>query len=377
MVRRSSKRGFTLVELLVVIAIIGILIALLLPAIQAAREAARRSSCVNKVKQIILAMHNYHDKYKKLPPSDHISVATNGTVTEGIMGAGGTSGWSCWVDLLPGLEETSLYNTLDTSASNPDGTTGQGAAATAVQNARTALATALQEFACPSFSGNAYVNPNAQPLEAVSNYKVIAATNILSQSIATSSNPSAVQTPYPQNDPTTPDGACFPGSKLSFNNFSDGTSHTVIVVETIEQRCARWTYGKEQALVGLPSGSSPGAVTYSNQSPSGQTLPYYAPTGFTPGMYDDQSTISKAFRTWLNITVIPSDKATWYQDNSLDTVDSTNHYITYGPSSSHNGVIIHGFVDGSVHGLSNKIDVALYMALITRNMGDPIGESID
>ncbi len=97
MSRPRLCKGFTLVELLVVIAIIGILIALLLPAVQAAREAARRSQCTNNLKQLGLAMHNYHDTFKKFP--------------YGFIEAGQLHQRTCWAqEIWPFIEQQPLYD---------------------------------------------------------------------------------------------------------------------------------------------------------------------------------------------------------------------------------------------------------------------------
>jgi prepilin-type N-terminal cleavage/methylation domain-containing protein len=96
------RRGFTLIELLVVIAIIGVLVALLLPAVQQAREAARRVQCRNNLRQIAVALHNYHDRSGSFPPS---SVAG---------GSGLDTGWWSWiVRVLPEIDQQPLYAQLD------------------------------------------------------------------------------------------------------------------------------------------------------------------------------------------------------------------------------------------------------------------------
>jgi len=100
--RRANERGFTLIELLVVIAIIGVLIALLLPAVQQAREAARRAECRNHLKQMGLALHNYHDQHRGFPPG---VVADNDNLQDG---------WhSAFAMLLPQLEQSTAYRQFD------------------------------------------------------------------------------------------------------------------------------------------------------------------------------------------------------------------------------------------------------------------------
>jgi prepilin-type N-terminal cleavage/methylation domain-containing protein/prepilin-type processing-associated H-X9-DG protein len=120
---RVRARAFTLIELLVVIAIIAVLIALLLPAVQSAREAARRSQCVNNLKQLGLAVHNYHSANNCIPPNDiFLGAGSSGTPTYA-NGWGWNASWA--VLILPNLEQSTLYNAYNfiCSADSPINTT--------------------------------------------------------------------------------------------------------------------------------------------------------------------------------------------------------------------------------------------------------------
>src|ERR1700744_5583987 len=113
----ARRRAFTLIELLVVIAIIAILIALLLPAVQQAREAARRTQCRNNLKQIGLAFHNYVD-VNQVMPIGHLWSAAGSNTTNHV--AGGGAGWSWTAYLLPYLDGGNLYNSFNFSMSIED-----------------------------------------------------------------------------------------------------------------------------------------------------------------------------------------------------------------------------------------------------------------
>jgi prepilin-type N-terminal cleavage/methylation domain-containing protein/prepilin-type processing-associated H-X9-DG protein len=143
------RRGFTLVELLVVIAIIGVLIALLLPAVQAAREAARRSSCANNLKQFGLALHNHHDTYLKLPVGVQIAnPPANGN--QAMLSSYRTPGFGPnWAILsLPFYEQGPLYDANATGINNFLPSNG------ADQSWRNIRSNRLSVFRCPSSTGN-------------------------------------------------------------------------------------------------------------------------------------------------------------------------------------------------------------------------------
>ncbi len=125
-----SRRGFTLIELLVVIAIIGVLIALLLPAVQAAREAARRAQCTNNLKQLGLALHNYHDAFNALPIA--------AIVTWNASGSPVFQGWGALARILSFMEGQNKYNAINFAFNNE----------TVVNS--TVTSTGTSTFLCPS-----------------------------------------------------------------------------------------------------------------------------------------------------------------------------------------------------------------------------------
>jgi prepilin-type N-terminal cleavage/methylation domain-containing protein len=159
----ASRHGFTLVELLVVIAIIGILIAMLLPAVQSARESSRRAKCQANIKQLGLALHNFHDTQKRFPPGYQGMVDDCGVANNSSANRWGKAGWSWSVFLLPHLEQQSLSDRLIVNSGSGQVVCGiptgsQSALNTAGGRNQVALQqTALQVFVCPS-AGDSSLN---------------------------------------------------------------------------------------------------------------------------------------------------------------------------------------------------------------------------
>jgi len=219
----ARRVAFTLVELLVVIAIIGILIALLLPAVQAAREAARRMSCTNNLKQIGLALHNYADTHKAFPPSD-----TNVFESIEFIGDPRQRHLHCWRSLvLPFAEQATLHDIIDFNVS-------------ALDAANIAAAAQMPDFyRCPSYAGAEYSQNNHytqySTQYAIANYAAIGASD--------------VGHIWAQVSGYKPDGSIYPLSETRPADVTDGLSHTMFVVETREEEFMVWLDGRTASMV--------------------------------------------------------------------------------------------------------------------------------
>ena len=228
-VRLRIRRGFTLIELLVVIAIIAVLIALLLPAVQQAREAARRSQCKNNLKQMGVAMHNYHEAFNLFPPG-----FVSKTPPTGSANSTEISMYSWGAFLLPYLDQAPLYSTLRV---------GNVLLETNLSNGNlAALQSPMPVFRCASDVGPALNNfDDAASDSAAANANVyvgfVSATGSDRIAIATSNyvmvaNPSDSTTPpvyAAQYGPAL--GIGFINSNISMKDITDGSSNTLMIGE--------------------------------------------------------------------------------------------------------------------------------------------------
>ena len=471
MVTKSRPRGFTLVELLVVIAIIGVLVALLLPAIQAAREAARRNQCTNKLKQIGLALLNHHDVRKGFPlltmgnpgaqpapPAIQFQLMYStttypapATVYGSQPGSGGSlaaasannppAGYSWFVQILPYLEETVTYNNISNtsnrfvypamaqSGSNPNvglsynaGGSGGGAI-----NWRHFSTIDLDEVRCPSFAGDApSILPVYQAYSSAStsqaggmapvlnspppvdwyltttNYKAMAAV-----SFACMDNPQGAGAlgmsalpPYAE----APNGIIVPplngSNKVGTNikGVTDGTSKTIIVVESKEQAYSSWYDGTTSWVVATPLGSNAtyakfASTTRQPMQPTRVTVP--VPVGPNVSATAQPTTFWGFYANGTGPTLTTGISGLNY-GNKFDPANNFNSFLgvgkltnfynaglnggggaagsswVWGPSSDHSGgIVLHCWADAHVTGIPEDTDATIYIQLSTRAGREP------
>ena len=324
----KRQRAFTLIELLVVIAIIGVLVGLLLPAVQQAREAARRSACNNKLKQLGLALHNYYDSRRVFPIGQGIDSDQCG-------GGSGNRRAAPWtVLILPFLEQTTLYDDFDMEEDfessyreNPSATVGNGVPSQQE----------VEGYHCPSFFAPDRLHTNY--------FGVMGGGSGQYTCQARSDKPG-------RNFWT--NGILYQNSKVKIRHVTDGTSNCFMVGETKYQL-----------------------------GPGGRTDSHRFGWASTIRGGGDSLTGTVAAATDVKINEYDGDGNTGDTGfgaaaaSSFGTVggnNATNHLQGRAFGSYHVGGTHFCMADGSVHFLNENIDITTYQNLGIRNDGNVIGE---
>lgn len=319
-----DRPGFTLVELLVVIAIIGILVALLLPAVQAAREAARRMSCQNNLRQIGIAFHNYESALKKLPPGALFDPYAP------------VSSWSTQARILPFIEQTNLFDKIDFTQSygaSPD-----------VQKMRVPF------LLCPSEVKDEQRLKNNLPYHYPLNYGVNMGTWFV----------------YDPNTNQIGTGAFHPNHSKSFGSFQDGLSNTLLVSEV-----KAWTpYFRDSAMV-----PDPAPATFAEVCGVGS---FKANSGHTEWVDArvHQSGFTAFFTPNTPIRCTVDDRewdADWtsYREGKTPAAPDGNPTYAIVTSRSYHPTIVNSLLaDGSVQVVSDNIELPVWRAYSTLNGGE-------